>query len=318
MRISLLEPLGIPADMVEYLAQPLREMGHTFVYFDDKTTDVEELKRRSAGAEIVMIANNPYPDEVVCAADSLQMLDVAFTGIDHVGQVACKERGVTVCNAAGYSNQTVAELAVGLTIDVLRHISASNEAVRNGATNAGFMGTEICGKTVGIIGTGQIGCKTALLFRAFGANVVAYSRTKKPELEACGVRYLPLEQMLAESDILSVHLPLNGQTRGFLSRDRLAMMKPNAVLINCARGPVVDNQALAEALNNGALAGAGVDVFDMEPPIPQDYPLLQAKNTVLTPHLAFLSQESMVRRAAIAFRNVLAYLKGKPENVCTL
>lgn len=318
MKISLLEPIGVSRETIDALAAPVREMGHTFTYYDTKTTDAEELKRRSEGCEVVMIANNPYPDEVVCAAESLKMLDVAFTGIDHVGLAACRERGVTVCNAANYSNQTVAELAIGLTIGLLRHMLPADRAVREGKTSAGLMGREIAGRTVGIVGTGRIGMITAKLFQAFGAKVIAYSRTHRPEAEALGIRYVELDELMRESDIVSLHVPNNANTCGMIGRAQIDAMKPTALLINCARGPIVDAAALADALNEGRIAGAGIDVFDCEPPIPADNPLVNAKNALLTPHVAFLSEESMQRRAAIVFQNLIAYLKGQPQNVCEL
>lgn len=318
MKISLLEPIGVSRETIDALAAPVREMGHTFTYYDTKTTDAEELKRRSEGCEVVMIANNPYPDEVVRAATSLKMLDVAFTGIDHVGLAACRERGVTVCNAANYSNQTVAELAIGLTIGLLRHMLPADRAVREGKTSAGLMGREIAGRTVGIVGTGRIGMITAKLFQAFGAKVIAYSRTHRPEAEALGIRYVELDELMRESDIVSLHVPNNANTCGMIGRAQIDAMKPTALLINCARGPIVDAAALADALNEGRIAGAGIDVFDCEPPIPADNPLVNAKNALLTPHVAFLSEESMQRRAEIVFQNLIAYLKGQPQNVCEL
>ena len=318
MNISLLEPIGVPEEMINSLAEGLRKEGHIFTYYDTKTTDVEELKRRSAGQEIVMIANNPYPNEVVRACDSLKAIAVAFTGIDHVGLEACREKNVAVLNCAGYSNQSVAELSIGMAISVMRKILEGDFAVRNGRTSAGLVGTEICGRTVGIIGCGQIGFKTAKLFKAFGADVLAYSRHEREEWMEAGIRFADMDTLLRESDIVSLHLPLNETTKGFFDGDKINKMKEDAILINCARGPIVDNAALAKALNEGKIAGAAIDVFDMEPPIPADYPLLQAKNTLLTPHQAFISEESMVRRAKIVFDNVTAYLDGKPVNVCKL
>lgn len=185
MKVSLLEPLGIPEARVRELARPIEEAGHEFVYWPEKTTDASELARRSAGADVVMIANNPYPAEVVRGADALKMITVAFTGIDHVGLDAARERGVTVCNCAGYSDVGVAELAVGLAIDVLRHVVPADAATRAGGTSAGLMGREISGKTVGIVGTGHIGCAAARLFGAFGARVLGYARH---ESEAAGRR----------------------------------------------------------------------------------------------------------------------------------
>lgn len=316
MKISLLEPIGVPAAAIEELAAGLAERGHEFVYYDTKTTDPEELKKRSGGCGIVMIANNPYPAAVVEASKELEMLSVAFTGIDHVGVEACCNKGVMICNAAGYSNQTVAELVIGMAIDALRNVAKANDVVRKGGTSAGIGGREICGRTVGIIGLGRIGMMCAKLFLAFGANVIAYNRSESEEAKALGIRYCSLEEVLSQSDIISLNLPLNPQTRGFISKEKIALMKSDAVFINCARGPIVDNAALAEALNEDKLGFACVDVFDMEPPIPADYPLLHAKNTLLTPHQAFISEESMLRRAKIVFNNVYAYLDGKPVNVC--
>lgn len=318
MKISLLEPLGVSEEVINKLFARMIKDGHEFVYYDSKTTDVEELKKRTADSDIVMIANNPYPAEVVSSATKLKMLSVAFTGIDHIDTKGCKEKGIIVCNAAGYSNQTVAELVIGMAVAGLRNVAKADRLVREGGTSAGIGGREICGRTVGIIGLGQIGMKCAALFQAFGAHVIAYNRSRNEKAVAMGIEYRSLEEVLSMSDILSLNLPLNDETRGFITADRIAKMKPDAVFINCARGPIVDNEALALALNEGKLGFACVDVFDMEPPIPSDYPLLSAKNTLLTPHQAFISEESMLRRADIVFQNVYAYLDGAPENVCSI
>lgn len=318
MKIALLEPLGVKDELVEELSAPIIAAGHEFVYYRDKTTDVEELKRRSAGCEVVMIANNPYPAEVIRASDQLKMLDVAFTGIDHVGLDVCRERRVMVCNAANYSNQTVAELVIGMTISLLRKMPEGDASVRSGGTSNGLRGKEICGRTVGVIGLGRIGMIVAKLFLAFGAKVLAYDPAPNPQAEAMGVVYASLEDVVKASDIVTLHMPNIPSTRRMISREVLAMMKPSAILINCARGPIIDNQALADALNNGAIAAAAIDVYDMEPPIPADYPLQHARNILLTPHVAFLSDESMIRRAHIVFDNLRAYLAGQPINVCKL
>ncbi len=318
MKIGLLEPLGVNAALIDELAAPIREAGHTFVYYDQKTTDPEELARRSMGCEVVMIANTPYPAEAVRAADSLRMLNVAFTGIDHVGLDACREKGIMVCNAANYSNETVAEMVIGMTIALLRKMEAASAAVRGGGTSAGLVGREIAGRTVGVIGTGRIGVMVAKLFQAFGARVIAYSTTVKPEVEALGIRYVSLEELMSTSDIVTLHTPSNVSTRGMIGAELIGLMKPSALFINCARGPIVDNAALADALNEEKIAGAGIDVFHVEPPIPDSEPLLHAKNTLLTPHVAFLSEEAMIRRARIVFKNLEAYLAGTPENVCMI
>ena len=314
MKISLLEPIGVSKEVIDSYAKKITDMGHEFTYYDTKTTEVEELKKRSEGQDVVMIANNPYPAQVIEASDALKMISVAFTGIDHIGKVEGKD--VMICNAAGYSNQTVAELSIGMAIVALRNLVEADKRVRTGMTSAGIGGREIAGRTVGLIGLGKIGLTTAKLFMAFGAKVIAYNRSESEEAKNLGIEYKSLDEVLAESDIISLHLPLNDSTRGFISAEKIALMKKDAIFINCARGPIVDNAALAKALNEDKLGFACIDVFDMEPPIPGDYPLLNCKNTFLAPHQGFISEESMLRRAEIVFNNVYAYLEGNPINVC--
>lgn len=318
MKIALLEPLGVSADRIAELARPLEEAGHTFTYYDTKTTDVDELARRSADADVVMIANNPYPARVIEGTDNLKMIAVAFTGIDHVGLDACRERNIAVCNCAGYSDVSVAELTIGLTFDVLRRVAEGDAAARNGGTSAGLVGREIHGRTVGIVGTSHIGIQAAKLFRTFGADVLGYARHKSYAAQEAGITFVGLDELLSRSDIVSLHLPLNDTTRKTFGADQFAQMKDGAVFINCARGAIVDNDALADALNSSRLAGAGIDVLDTEPPLDPSYKLLAANSVVLTPHVGSLTEEAMERRAVIEFDNVLAYLNGTPRNVCAL
>lgn len=316
MHIVLLEPIGVPDTCIQELAADLISAGHRLTCYPTRTTDPQELGRRSRDADIIIIANTPYPAEAIRQADHLKMIDVAFTGIDHIDTAACTSRGITICNAANYANQPVAELAVGLAIALLRSIPAADTAARTGNTSAAFTGREIAGRTVGIIGTGRIGLAAARLFSAFGANILAFSRSESEAAHALGITYVPLDTLLRESDIISLHVPATPETHHLINAERLALMKPSAILINCARGSVVDNAALARALTEGTIAGAGIDVFDTEPPLPQDYHLLAAPNTILTPHIGFLSEESMRRRAEIVFQNITAYLSSSPENVC--
>lgn len=318
MKISLLEPLGVEKIVITKLSQPLIENGHEFIYYDTKTTDPEELKSRSKDSDIIMIANNPYPKEVIESTKNLKMLSVAFTGIDHIDCDACKRKDITVCNASGYSDQSVAELVIGMSISAMRNIIKSNEIVRKGGTNAEIGGKEICGKTVGIIGLGRIGLLCAKLFLAFGAKVIAYNRSENPKAKEMGIEYKSLNEVLSKSDIVSLNLPLNKETKGFIGKKEIALMRPNTIFINCARGAIVDNTALARALASNKLGFACIDVFDNEPPLDSNYPLLSSPNTLLTPHQAFISEESMMRRAEIVFNNVYSYINGNPINVCNL
>ena len=316
MKIAILEPLGLSKEALEAYVKPLREAGHTVTAYFDKAADTAEFIRRTADNDIIVIANTPYPKEAVLAAPALRLIDVAFTGVDHVPLDTCREKGVRVVNAAGYSTSAVAELALGLTVACLRRFPQGNAACSNGGTSAGLMGTEISGKTVGIIGTGTIGLYTARLFLAFGANVIAWSRTEREEAKAMGITYVSREELFKTSDIVSVHVPSNKETKHLVSRALIESMKKSAVLINTARGAVVDNEALAEALRAGKLAAAGIDVFDTEPPLAPDYCLTGCPNLVAVPHVGFLTAESMQRRAKIVIENIEAYIKGEPQNVC--
>lgn len=316
MKIVLLEPLNVSNEIIEELSEPIKDQNHELVIYDNVTQDVEELKERVKGADAIIIANNPLPGEVIESADKLKFISVAFTGIDHVDKDSCINKGVKISNSAGYSDQAVAELVIGMIISKLRNLVECNIAVRQGKTMAseGLMGSELAGKTVGIVGTGNIGLKVAELLRAFGCNLLGYDVEVKKEGEALGIKYVSLEELLKQSDIVTLHTPLMEATRNLINKERLEMMKPSALLINCARGPVIDIEATAEALNQRKLAGAAIDVFEIEPPLPTDHVLVTTNNTLLTPHVAFATAESMVRRAKIAFENIYAWLEGRQIN----
>ncbi|WP_027623056.1 2-hydroxyacid dehydrogenase [Clostridium lundense] len=315
MKITVLEPLGLSEEQVRLIAEDLTKNGHELVAYNDRVEDVEVLKKRAFGSDVLVIANMPLKGEVISSVENLKMISVAFTGVDHVDIEVCRERNITVCNAAGYSTSSVAELTYGLIFSVLRNIVPLDKSTREGKTKAGYTQNDLSGKTIGIIGTGAIGVKVAEIAKAFGCKVLAYSRSRKNEVEALGVKYVSLEELLKESDIVSIHVPLKDDTRTLINKEKIGLMKSNAILINTARGGIIDNSALAEALKMGKIAGAGIDVFDMEPPIPEDYPLLKAPNTVLAPHVGFATEEAMVRRAHIVFENITKWLEGNPQNL---
>ena len=313
MKVVIMESLGIYEEELDARKKPLEEKGVEFVSYP-RTLDVPTLIGQAKDADAMIIANMPMPGEVIRACDKLKYIDVAFTGVDHVGLDACKEKGVAVSNASGYSNEAVAELVIGMAVSLLRNVSKVEERARQGRTKDGLVGCEIKGRNVGIIGLGKIGMRSAELFHAFGANVLASSRTNHADAPEY-VRQVPLEEVLSESDVVVLHCPLNDSTRGMIDAQKLEMMKKNAILINVARGPVVNAKDLADALNNDVIAGAGIDVFDVEPPLSDDEPLLHAKNTLLTPHVAFASEESMSLRAEIVFDNLASWMDGNQKNV---
>lgn len=315
MRISVLEPLGLPKEEVYYIAKPLIDMGHEVILFEDKVQDKEVLTKRAKDAEVLVIANMPLVGEVIKSDNKLKMISVAFTGIDHVDTKACTEKHVMVCNAAGYSTSSVAELVYGLIFSVFRNIVPLDKATRESKTRDGFSQNELLGKTIGIVGTGAIGIKVGQIAKAFGCNVLAYSRSERKEAIDAGFKYVSLDELLTNSDIVSLHVPLNKETKGLISKDKIQLMKSSAVLINTARGPVVDNNALAEALKKGKIKGAGIDVFEIEPPITKEHPLFNSPNVVVTPHIAFATKEAMYRRCEIVFKNIEKWLEGDPQNI---
>lgn len=315
MKIVVMEPLGVALEKINALAAALQAAGHEFVYYTSKEAQQDKLLERVQDADIIMLANQPLSAEIINACPKLKMLSVAFTGVDHVALDACRARNILVCNAAGYSTNAVAELTFGLAISVIRNIVPCDARCRKAETKDGLVGFELFGKTFGVVGTGAIGARVAKIAAAFGCRVLAYSRTAKQELVDAGVQYVSLDELLAQSDFVSLHVPLTDATRGLINAAAIAKMKQGAVLLNTARGPVVDSAALAEALNAGKLAGAGIDVFEGEPPIAENHPLCSAKNTVLTPHVAFASREALETRADIVFANIEKWLNGAPQNV---
>ncbi len=313
MKIVFLEPLGIPNEQL--LAQAEAAVGRSveLIAYPDRREDEETLVKRSEGADIVVLSNFPYRKNVISRLPDLKMICVAFTGTDHVDVAYCRERGITVCNCAGYSTVAVADLVFGLAIALARNILPCDAACRQGGTKAGLVGFELEGKTFGVVGTGAIGLRVARIANAFGCKVLAWSRTKK---DVEGVTYCDtLEELLPQCDIVSLHVPQTPATVGLMGERQLKLMKKTAFLINTARGPVVDSAALAKALEEGTIAGAGIDVFEKEPPLDTAHPLLHAPHTVVTPHVAFASRQAFEKRAVIVAENLKQFIAGTPQNV---
>ena len=311
-KVVLLEPLGIPGSELVAMVKDAVAGRAEVVYYDSRKEDIPTLIERSRDADAVVLSNFRYPGEVMAACPHLEYVNVAFTGYDHVDMAYCREKGIKVSNCAGYSTSAVADLVFGMVISLCRRIIECDKAVRSGGTKAGLVGPEMEGLTFGVIGTGAIGSRVAAIAQAFGCNVIAYSRTKK---DLPGVSYMSLDEVMAKSDIISLHVPQNAETTGMISAEKIGLMKKSAILINCARGPIVDAEALAQALNSGAIAGAGIDVFAAEPPLDPDDPLLHAKNTVCTPHVAFASTQAMYKRAKIVCDNLKGWLDGEMKNL---
>ena len=301
MKIVFLESLGLKVPQIEAACEGLKKAGHEVVIYPDRNEDLDELKRRAKDAEVVVESNIPLRKEFLDACPNLKMLSIAFTGLDHIDMEACSHRGIVVKNAAGYSTEAVAELAIALMIDVYRKV-LDNDTITRQCNRKGIMpGREIGGKTIGVIGMGNIGQRVAKLANAFGCKVLAWNRTQK-QIE--GVTFVDKETLLKESDIVTLHIALNAETRDFITEKDFALMKPSAILVNTARGPVVNEHALAKALKEGVIAGAATDVYGKEPPLNQDNPLLDAPNLIMLPHIGFATEEAFILRLGIVVRNI--------------
>ena len=239
------------------------------------------------------------------ACPNVKMLSIAFTGLDHIDLEECERRGILVNNAAGYSTEAVAEETICMMIGLYRHIIENDKITRSRKGIPMSPGREIAGKTIGVVGLGAIGQRVVKLAQAFGCKVLAWNRTPK-DIE--GVALVDKETLFKESDIVTLHIALNNETRNFVSSKEINLMKESAIIINAARGPVVNAIDLADALKNGRIAGAALDVYDTEPPIPESNPLLLSPNTMLLPHIGFATEEAFELRLGIVVRNVEKYL----------
>ena len=301
MKIVFLEPLGLKVSLIEEACAGLKKQGHEVVIYPDRNENIDELKRRAEGAEVIIESNIPLRKDFLDACPKLKMLSIAFTGLDHIDMEECQRRGIIVKNAAGYSTEAVAELAIAMMVDVYRKV-VENDRITRECQRKGIMpGREIGGKTVGIIGMGNIGQRVATLLNAYGCKVLAWNRTPKT---VDGVTFVDKETLLKESDIVTLHIALNNETRDFITAKELQLMKPSAILINTARGPVVNEQALADALKSGVIAGAATDVYGTEPPLKQDNPLFDAPNLIMLPHIGFATEEAFILRLGIVIKNL--------------
>jgi len=305
MKIVFLEPLGLKVSLIDEACAGLRKQGHEVVIYPDRNENLDELKRRAEGAEVIIESNIPLRKEFLDACPNLKMLSIAFTGLDHIDMEECKRRGIIVKNAAGYSTEAVAELAIAMMVDVYRKVVENDKITRECQRKGIMPGREIAGKTLGIIGMGNIGQRVAKIANAYGCKVLAWNRTHKT---VEGVTFVDKETLLKESDIVTLHIALNNETRDFITAQELKLMKPSAILINTARGPVVNEQALAVALKSGIIAGAATDVYDTEPPLKADHPLFDAPNLIMLPHIGFATEEAFVLRLGIVIDNVKTFI----------
>ena len=294
------------------LKKEFEELGHELVFFGDRNEDEQELIKRAEGADAIVVSNIPITKKFIDACPKLSMISVAFTGVDHIDMQTCNDRNILVSNAAGFSTESVAELTIGMILSVYRKIVGGDAMTRFGGDRGGFLGTELNGKTLGIIGAGEIGLRVAEIAKVFNCKVLAYSRSEK---SVEGVKFVDKETLLKESDIVSLHVPLTEGTKDLMGKDEFKLMKPDAILINTARGPVVNSDALCWALEESEIAGAAVDVYEKEPPLVKEHVLFTAPNLIMLPHIAYATNESFEKRIDIVMENIKLWLQGKPRNI---
>jgi phosphoglycerate dehydrogenase-like enzyme len=294
---------------------PLRGRGEVTVH-STRAADRDELIARLAGAQVAINirAYTVFDAALLDALPDLRLISILGTGTDNVDLAAAAERGVVVTNTPGASTYSVAEMALALMLGAARHVALGDRRMREGQWRHN-KGIELHGKTLGVVGLGLIGQAMAQMGAAMGMEVLAWSFNNDPErARACGATAVELDDLLRDSDVVSLHLRASAEANGLIGRRELALMKPTAILVNTARGALVDEVALAEALRKRRLFAAGLDAYQKEP-LPADSPLRDLENVVLSPHAGWVTDEASRRLLQMPVYNVLAYLNGSPTHV---
>lgn len=318
MRIVILDGNAVNPGDVSW--EPFEKLGDLTVH---DRTPYDKIIERISDAQIVLTNKVHMTEDVFAAAPGIKWVGILATGTEIVDLNAASKRGIPVCNVADYSTAAVAEMVFALLFELCRRVGAHSDAVMQGEWTASqdfcfwkYPLSEIYGKTMGIIGLGCIGQRTAKIAQAFGMNVIAASKSR-PLRETDTLKYAELDELYRYADIISLHCPLNEQTRGMIDRRAINKMKDGVIIINTARGALIDEQALAKALQSGKVAGAGCDVVSKEP-IAADNPLLGAKNIIITPHIAWASRQSRQRLINMAADNLKAFLSGRIQGAVNM
>lgn len=298
----------------------LERLGELKVY-DRTPFDEATILERIGDAEAVYTNKTPLSRAVIEASPALCFIGVLATGYNVVDVAAAKEKGIPVCNIPTYGTDAVGQFAIAMLLEICHHIGHHSGAVHEGKWAScadwcfwDYPLIELAGKTMGIIGFGRIGQRTAQIAQALGMNVLAYDSYQNPNLVSNTCRYTDLDELLALSDVISLHCPLFPETQGIINKANIEKMKDGVILINTSRGPLVVEEDLAEALRSGKVAAAGVDVVSTEP-IKPDNVLLSAPNCLITPHIAWAPKESRARLMDCAVKNLEAFVAGNPVNV---
>ncbi len=286
------------------------------VVFTDRPESVEEKIKRAADADILINSRGivKWYADVLKHLPNLKMISLCSIGTDMIDLDEAKKRGIVVCNQPGRTAPVVAEHSFGLMFALAKRAAFMTAGMKAGKWHR-MDNVYLQGKTLGIVGTGHIGSEMARLANAIGMNVIAWTYNPSNErAKQLSVKYVSLEDLLRMSDVVSLHVKLTDESYHLIGENELTKMKPNALIINVARGQVLDTDALVRALNKGQIAGAAVDVYDQEPP-PKDHPLLACEQVILTPHCADMTPEGVDLLNEGAVDNIIAYLEGNPQNV---
>jgi len=296
----------------------LKQLGEVVVY--DRTSP-DKIVERCKGAEIILTNKVSIGEKEIESLPDLKYIGITATGYNIIAIEFAKTRGIIVSNAPGYSTPSVVQLTFALLLELCLHVQRHSDAVMDGKWSRSldfsfwdYPLIELSGKTMGIIGFGTIGQQVADVAAAFGMNIIGASRTHSDQSHRKNFKWAEIPELLQESDVVSIHSPLNSQTEGLINKESLQSMKASAFLLNTARGPIIVEEDLAAALNSDVIAGVGLDVLSAEPPA-KDNPLFNAKNCIITPHIAWATIESRTRLLQIATDNLSAFVKGKPVNV---
>ena len=299
----------------------LEAMGETVIYDRTSLTDHREIIQRIGDADAVLTNKTPLPKEVLEFCSSVKYIGVLATGYNVVDVDYAKKKGIIVTNIPTYGTAAVGQFAIGLLLEICHHIGHHSQAVHDGRWENNpdwcfwdYPLIELDGKTMGIIGYGRIGQATGRIAQALGMRVLAFDAHKNPELESASCKYVELDELLANSDVIALPCPLFPATEGIINKDNIAKMKDGVIILNNSRGPLVVEQDLADALNHGKIAAAGLDVVSTEP-IKGDNPLLKAKNCFITPHISWAPKESRKRLLDIAVNNLREFADGNCVNV---
>lgn len=311
MQIVVADSIYLP----EEYRKKLESLGDLKV-FDTTPDSLDEFIDRIRNAEIVIVGRYGFSKEAFQAASNLKMVSVWQTGYDHIDIEAANKAGVIVANVPSYAFDAVAELVFAFALSLFRRVHVADRRIREGKFDwKDYVGNQLMGKTIGVLGTGDIGTRVIQIAHGFNMNILSVTKHPSPSKETrLGIKFVDLDTLLRESDIVTLHVPLTPETEKMIGEAELNKMKSSAILINTARGKVVDEEALIKALKERKIRAAGLDVFEKEP-LPIDSPLMELDNVMLTPHVAFLSEESLEECTYVCVENVEMFVKGEVQNV---